>query len=122
VVDRVTVRVGRADHVGEHPARFSPRRPTSPRTVVAAGWDGEVRGVFVVTDTVKPTSRAAIDALRELGLTTVMVTGDRQETADAVAHAVGIDRVVAGVMPEQKVDIVRSLQSEGHRVAVVATA
>ena len=61
------------------------------RTVVYAGWDGEVRGAFVVADTVKPTSRAAVDALHELGLTTVMVTGDRQETADAVARR-GRDR------------------------------
>ena len=89
------------------------------RTVVYAGWDGEVQGAFVVADTVKPTSREAVAALHDLGLTTVMVTGDRQETADAVAAAVGIDRVVAGVLPGEKADVVRALQGEGRRVAVV---
>ena len=58
-------------------------------------------------------------ALHELGLTTIMVTGDRRETADAVAREVGIDRVVADVLPGQKVDVVRELQAAGHRVAVV---
>jgi Cu+-exporting ATPase len=86
---------------------------------VYAGWGGELRGAFVVSDTVKPTSRAAVDALHELGLTTIMVTGDRAETADAVAAEVGIDRVVAGVLPGEKVDVVRALQREGKHVAVV---
>jgi Cu+-exporting ATPase len=86
---------------------------------VYAGWDGQVRGAFVVADTVKPTSRDAIAALHDLGLTTIMVTGDRQETADAVAAEVGIDRVVAGVLPGEKVDVVRALQEQGKHVAVV---
>jgi Cu+-exporting ATPase len=72
-----------------------------------------------VTDTVKDTSRDAIRALHDLRLRTVMVTGDRAEPAEAVAREVGIDRVVAGVLPDQKVDVVRQLQSEGRRVAVV---
>jgi Cu+-exporting ATPase len=98
---------------------FLPLAADDTRTVVYAGWDDEVRGAFVVADTVKPTSREAIAALHELGLTTVMVTGDRQETADAVAAAVGIDRVIAGVFPGEKVDVVRALQQQGKRVAVV---
>jgi Cu+-exporting ATPase len=117
-VDGVTVRAGRADYVGTIPATFATKRDDA-RTIVYSGWDGEVRGAFVVTDTVKATSPAAVAALQELGLTTIMVTGDRQETADAVARQVGIDRVVAGVLPGQKVDVVRALQDEGRRVAVV---
>ena len=121
-VDGVVVRVGRAEFVGGGAGVAVTRcrwRPTTVRTVVYAGWDGEVRGAFVVADTVKPTSRDAIAALHDLGLTTVMVTGDRQETADAVAADVGIDRVVAEVLPGEKVDVVRALQAEGRRVAVV---
>ena len=121
-VDGAVVRVGRPEFVSGGvgsgaPALALPADDT--RTIVYAGWDGEVRGAFVVADTVKPTSRTAVDALHELGLTTIMVTGDRQETADAVAAEVGIDRVVAGVLPGEKVEVVRALQAEGKRVAVV---
>jgi Cu+-exporting ATPase len=118
VVDGVAVRVGRAEFVGRGVDELS-LAAHDTRTVVFAGWDDEVRGAFVVADAVKPTSRDAVAALHELGLTTVMVTGDRQETADAVAVEVGIDRVVAGVLPGEKVDVVRALQGEGRRVAVV---
>ncbi len=125
-VDGVVVRVGRAGFVGGGvgdgvgtDANALPIAADDVRTLVYAGWDGEVRGAFVVADTVKPSSRDAVAALHDLGLTTVMVTGDRQETADAVAAQVGIDRVVAGVLPGEKVDVVRALQAEGRRVAVV---
>ncbi|HLM18156.1 MAG TPA: copper-translocating P-type ATPase, partial [Acidimicrobiia bacterium] len=121
-LDGVVVRVGRADFVGGRVITEVPPLPLTAddtRTVVYAGWDGKVLGAFVVADTVKPTSREAIAALHELGLTTVMVTGDRRETADAVAAEVGIDRVVAGVLPGEKVDVVRALQQQGKRVAVV---
>jgi Cu+-exporting ATPase len=117
-VDGVVVRVGRRDFVGAGGDELAVRTGDT-RTVVYAGWDGEVRGAFLVADTVKSTSRQAIAALHELGLTTVMVTGDRPDTADAVAREVGIDRVVAGVLPGEKVDVVRRLQTEGRRVAVV---
>jgi Cu+-exporting ATPase len=118
-VDGVVVRVGRAAFVGGSVGDALALAADDTRTVVYAGWDGETRGAFVVTDTVKPTSRDAIAALHELGITTVMVTGDRQETADAVASEVGIDRVVAGVLPGEKVDVVRALQDQGKHVAVV---
>jgi Cu+-exporting ATPase len=118
VVDGARVRVGRAGFVGSR-ADALPLDPDDVRTVVFAGWDGEVRGAFLVADTVKSTSRGAVDALHELGLTTVMVTGDRRETAEAVAAQVGVDRVVAEVLPGEKVDVVRALQAEGRRVAVV---
>ena len=89
------------------------------RTAVVAGWDGAARAVFVVADTVKPSSRAAVRAFHELGLEVVMATGDAPTTAHAVAAEVGIDRVVAGVLPAGKVDVVRELQRDAQRVAVV---
>ena len=83
------------------------------------GWNGAVRGALVVSDTVRPTSKRAIALLREMGLEPVLVTGDNPRTADAVAGAVGITRVHAGVLPAEKVDIVQALQAEGRVVAVV---
>ena len=91
------------------------------RTIVYAGWDGQVRGAFVVADTVKPTSREAIDALRDLGLRPVLLTGDNRAAAEAVALEVGIDAadVIAEVLPTEKVDEVRRLQATGAVVAMV---
>jgi Cu+-exporting ATPase len=89
------------------------------RTVVAAGWDGAVRALFVVADTVKPTSAAGIDELRRLGLRPVLLTGDNEATARAVAAEVGIDEVVAEVLPADKVAVVARLQGEGRVVAMV---
>ncbi len=88
-------------------------------TVVAAGWDGEARALFVVADQPKPTSAEAVSRLRALGLTPILVTGDNAATAATVAVAVGIDRVEAEVLPEDKVAFVRRLQAEGRVVAVV---
>jgi Cu+-exporting ATPase len=93
------------------------------RTAVPVAWDGEVRGVLVVADTVKPTSAAAITRLRGLGLAPVLVTGDNPGAAAAVARVVGLDpergEVVAGVLPAGKVDVVRDLQARGRVVAMV---
>ncbi|WP_308127944.1 heavy metal translocating P-type ATPase [Modestobacter italicus] len=91
------------------------------RTAVRVAWDGEVRGVVVVADTVKPTSAAAITRLRALGLSPVLVTGDNPGAAAAVAAAVGLgpDEVVAGVLPAGKVEVVRDLQARGRVVAMV---
>ena len=75
--------------------------------------------VMGVKDTVKPTSRAAISALKSMGIKTVMITGDNERTARRVAKEVGVDRVFAGVLPEGKIDIVSSLQKEGEKVAMV---
>jgi Cu+-exporting ATPase len=88
------------------------------QTAIVAGWDGELRGVIVVADTVKPTSAEAIAALRRLGLRPVLLTGDNERAARAVAATVGIDDVIADVMPEDKVDVVRRLQAEGAVVAM----
>jgi len=88
-------------------------------TAVAAGWDGEVRAVLVVADTVKPTSAAAIAGLRALGLRPVLLTGDNEATARSVAARVGIDEVIAEVLPAEKAAVVRRLQGEGRVVAMV---
>jgi Cu+-exporting ATPase len=82
-------------------------------------WDGEVRGLISVGDSVKPTSPEAVRQLRQLGLEPVLLTGDHAATAAAVAAEVGIDRVVSDVLPEGKVDEVRRLQGEGRVVAMV---
>jgi len=121
-VDGRTVRVGRAAFVGRAPAALvdgADRASRDGRTAVFAGWDGEVRGAFVVADREKPTSAAAVAALHDLGLETVMLTGDRRSAAEAVAARVGIDRVVAEVLPGDKAGVVAELQSSGRRVAVV---
>jgi Cu+-exporting ATPase len=89
------------------------------RTAVAVAWDGAARAVLVVADTAKPTSAAAVAQLRELGLTPVLLTGDTLATARSVADQVGIDRVIAGVLPAGKVEAVKQLQADGHAVAMV---
>ncbi|MDQ0831089.1 Cu+-exporting ATPase [Streptomyces achromogenes] len=88
-------------------------------TAVVAGWDGVARGVLAVADAIKETSAEAVRELRALGLTPVLLTGDNRTVAEAVAAAVGIDRVVAEVLPEDKVDVVRRLRDEGRVVAMV---
>ncbi|WP_416901449.1 heavy metal translocating P-type ATPase [Micromonospora echinospora] len=89
------------------------------RTAVLAGWDGAARGVLVVADVVKPTSRDAITRLREIGLTPVLLTGDNLAAARTVAAEVGVDEVIAEVLPAEKVDVVKRLQAEGKVVAMV---
>ena len=113
-LERLAARPARA-------ARARRRRPPSgsgaPSVTVA--WDGEARGLLVVADTVKPTSAEAVRQLRALGLTPVMLTGDNEAAARAVAAEVGIDEVVAGVLPAGKVDEIRRLQGDGRVVAMV---
>ena len=89
------------------------------RTAVAVGWDGRARGVLVVSDTVKPTSAEAVRELRRLGLEPVLLTGDNERAAQAVAAEVGIDRVVAEVLPEDKLAAIAALQADGRVVAMV---
>ena len=89
------------------------------RTAVAVGWDGAARGVIEVADTVKPTSAQAVAELRALGLSPVLLTGDNPRAARAIADEVGIAEVIAGVLPEDKVDAVRDLQQRGRVVAMV---
>ncbi|TCC29442.1 heavy metal translocating P-type ATPase [Kribbella speibonae] len=88
-------------------------------TAVAVGWDGQARAVLVVADTVKPTSVEAIAQLKSLGLRPVLLTGDNEAVATKVAGEVGIDEVIAEVLPAGKVDAVKKLQDEGRVVAMV---
>ncbi|MFJ8191507.1 heavy metal translocating P-type ATPase [Streptomyces sp. NPDC096094] len=89
------------------------------RTAVVVGWDGAARGVVSVADAVKETSAEAVAELRRLGLTPVLLTGDNRRVAEAVAGAVGIDEVIAEVLPEDKVAVVERLRAEGRTVAMV---
>ncbi|MFI5545569.1 heavy metal translocating P-type ATPase [Streptomyces sp. NPDC051815] len=88
-------------------------------TAVLVAWDGEARGVLTVADAVKETSAEAVTRLRGLGLTPVLLTGDNRAAAETVAREVGIDEVIAEVLPQDKVDVVRRLQAEGRTVAMV---
>ncbi|MEU1179337.1 heavy metal translocating P-type ATPase [Streptomyces sp. NPDC005820] len=100
-------------------ARAKDEAERGGRTAVVVGWDGAARGVLVVADAIKETSAEAVRELRALGLTPVLLTGDNRAVAEAVAAAVGIDEVIAEVLPEDKVDVVRRLQGEGRVVAMV---
>ncbi|CAL9314851.1 MULTISPECIES: heavy metal translocating P-type ATPase [Streptomyces] len=114
------VAVGRLfDVVPPELARARDEAERAGRTAVLVGWDGAARAVLAVADAVKETSAEAVRELRALGLTPVLLTGDNRAVAEAVAATVGIDRVVAEVLPEDKVDAVRRLQAEGRVVAMV---
>ncbi|MYS92592.1 MULTISPECIES: heavy metal translocating P-type ATPase [Streptomyces] len=114
------VAVGRLfDDVPPELARARDEAERAGRTAVLAGWDGTAKAVLAVADAVKETSAEAVRELRALGLTPVLLTGDNRAVAEAVAEAVGIDRVIAEVLPEDKVDAVRRLRAEGRVVAMV---
>ncbi len=89
------------------------------RTAIAASWDGAAQALFVVADSVKPTSAEAVRRLRALGLRTILLTGDNEATARAVGARVGFDDVIAGVLPAGKAEVVRGLQAQGRVVAMV---
>jgi Cu+-exporting ATPase len=89
------------------------------QTAIVAAWDGEARAVFAIADTVKKSSAGAVAALKTLGLQPVLLTGDNRATADAVAAEVGIDSVIAEVLPAEKVEAVRAQQQAGRTVAMV---
>ena len=126
VVDGHAVLVGRESLLADWSQHLSPdvaaakaAAEAEGKTVVAVGWDGQARGVLVVADTVKPTSAEAIQGLKGLGLTPVLLTGDNEAVAKRIAAEVGIDQVIAEVLPKDKVDVVARLQGEGKVVAMV---
>jgi len=126
VVDGRKVLAGRegllAEHSLETPPELAEARAAAEaagRTTVTVAWDGTVRGVLTVADAVKPTSAEAVRRLRALGLTPVLLTGDNRAVARAVAREVGIDEVIAEVLPQDKVDTVKRLQDQGRTVAMV---
>ncbi len=89
------------------------------KSSIVVAVDGKAAGVIAIADTVKPTSLAAIRALHDLGIETVMLTGDNERAARAIADQVGVDRVIAGVLPDQKAAHVRDLQGRGRVIAMV---
>ncbi|MEU0943909.1 heavy metal translocating P-type ATPase [Streptomyces canus] len=120
LVEGREVAVGRLfDVLPAELARAKEEAERCGRTAVVVGWDGVARGVLAVADAVKETSAEAVRSLRALGLTPVLLTGDNRTVAEAVARAVGIDEVIAEVLPEDKVDAVRQLQGRGRVVAMV---
>ncbi|MFJ7588095.1 heavy metal translocating P-type ATPase [Streptomyces sp. NPDC097617] len=126
VVDGHAVLVGRerllADWSIELPAALAEAKETAEAagsTAVLVAWDGAARGVLTVADAVKETSAEAVARLRALGLTPVLLTGDNRAVAETVAREVGIDEVIAEVLPQDKVDVVRRLQAQGRTVAMV---
>ncbi|SCG44965.1 heavy metal translocating P-type ATPase [Micromonospora inositola] len=119
VVGRLRLLRERGLDVPDEVARTVTDAEAAGRTAVLAGWDGRARGVLAVADVVKPTSRTAVARLRGLGLTPVLLTGDNATVAKAVAAEIGVDEVIAEVLPADKVDVVRRLQAEGRTVAMV---
>ncbi|MGW5266993.1 copper-translocating P-type ATPase, partial [Microbispora sp. NPDC004025] len=126
IVDGHAVLVGRpallaewSQHLPADLARALEEAQAAGRTAVAVGWDGAARAVLVVADTVKATSAQAIADLRALGLTPVLLTGDNEAVARTVAAEVGIEEVIAEVLPADKVEVVKRLQAQGRTVAMV---
>ncbi|WP_433610853.1 heavy metal translocating P-type ATPase [Prescottella agglutinans] len=108
-----------SQHLPDDLARAKRDAEKLGRTAIAAGWDGQARAVFVVADAIKDTSADAVRRFNALGLTPVLLTGDNETVARTVAAQVGIDTVIAEVLPGDKVDAVKKLQAEGKVVAMV---
>jgi P-type Cu+ transporter len=127
VVDGHAVAAGRRDWLASEWAMQAPpslvagaaEAEAAGQTAVFTGWDGEVRGMLVVADTIKPTSAEAVARLRSMGLRPVLLTGDNERAAATAAAAVSIGEVVAGVLPAGKVDVIKQLQDTGRVVAMV---
>jgi P-type Cu+ transporter len=126
VVDGHAVVAGREKLLAEWAQHLTPELAAAKadaeaagRTAIAVGWDGRARAVLAVADAVKPTSAEAVRELLTLGLTPVLLTGDNETVARAVAAEVGIEEVLAGVLPVGKVEAVKRLQEQGRVVAMV---
>ena len=125
-VDGTTVWVGRRRLMSEAGLTIPPALEAQARelenegrTVVFAGWSGGVRGMLAVSDVLKENAREAVQELHRMGLQVAMITGDNRATAERIASEAGIDRVLAEVLPQDKVAEVRRLQDEGRIVAMV---
>jgi len=119
VIGRAALFTERGIEVPPDLARVCQAWEQAGHTTVLIGWDGTVRGAVAVADTVKPSAAAAVAELRGLGLHPILLTGDNEATARAVAAATGIDEVIAGTLPSAKADVIRDLQERGRRVAMV---
>jgi Cu+-exporting ATPase len=126
IVDGVMVSVGTAQWMAENGIALTPENEkaltvarATGATAVLAGWDSRVRAIISVADTIKEDSAEAISRLIDLGLEPILLTGDHEEAAHSIAAQVGIARVIAGASPEGKVEVVKTLQAEGKRVAMV---
>ncbi|MBJ7514160.1 MAG: cadmium-translocating P-type ATPase [Acidimicrobiia bacterium] len=121
-IDGKEIRVGRAEWcggLGDGLGEVIADAESRGASVIYVGWENAVQGALVVSDTVKETASAAVSALKGLGISVVMVTGDSEAAAQWVAASVGIDSVIAGVLPAGKAEVVRGLQGDGHIVAVI---
>jgi Cu+-exporting ATPase len=125
VVDGTALAVGNEALLADYAVAIDPLRAEAERlssegrTPVYVAADGELAGLLAVADPIKTTSREAIARLKRMGLEVVLLTGDNRRTAEAVAREAGVDRVVAGVLPDGKVEEIRRLQKEGAVVAMV---
>jgi Cu+-exporting ATPase len=126
VVGSRAVLVGRPALLEQRDQPFSPRLAAAAdaaqergRTAVAVAWDGAARAVLEIADTVKPSSARAVAQLRALGLTPILLTGDNPAVARTVADQVGIDQVIAQVLPADKLAVIERLQAQGKVVAMV---
>jgi heavy metal translocating P-type ATPase len=119
IVGKAKLMADRGLHIPDSFLDALERYETAGKTAFLAGWDGEVRGALAVADTVRSSSSSTIAALHDLGAETVMLTGDNRRTAEAIAAEVGIDRVLAEVLPGDKSAEVQRLQAEGKVVGFV---
>ncbi|WP_029108133.1 heavy metal translocating P-type ATPase [Mycobacterium sp. URHD0025] len=126
VVDGHALVVGRRQLLADWGQQLSAELDTAMReaqdqgrTAIAVGWDGRARAVLVVADAIKATSKEAVEQLRALGLEPIMLTGDNEAAAQAIAQQVGVQQVYAEVLPQDKVDVIKRLQDEGRVVAMV---
>jgi Cu+-exporting ATPase len=124
-VEKHNILIGSPRFVGEQgisDAAFGPQiegLQSAGRTAIVVIIDGVAAGILGIADTIKDSSHEAVAELQALGLEVVMITGDNQRTAEAIASEVGIKRVLADVLPGQKADAIKQLQTGGKRVAMV---
>jgi Cu+-exporting ATPase len=119
VIGREELLAGKSVHLSDRVREAKTRAESQGKTAIAVAWDGTARGALVVADTVKGTSAQAVAELKDLGLTPILLTGDNEAVARHIAAEVGIDQVIAEVLPQDKVDVVTRLQGEGRVVAMV---